>query len=81
MLKAKITVEIEVDQDKIPPGWQQDLKVFFTTTLDGVMVYFSESNSPNLGMLFKTAGASESDPTFRPSDDTKRFNSRFFGDG
>jgi len=25
MLKAKATVEIEVDQDKIPPDWQQDL--------------------------------------------------------
>ena len=40
MLKAKATVEIEVDQNDIPPTWPQDLETFFSAHLDGAIVHF-----------------------------------------
>ncbi|OIN89713.1 hypothetical protein AUJ59_00835 [Candidatus Beckwithbacteria bacterium CG1_02_47_37] len=43
MLKAKTTVEIEVDQDEIPPDWQQGLKESISS-LDGTMVYFGSES-------------------------------------
>jgi general stress protein 26 len=39
MLKAKAIIKIEVDQDKIPTSWKEDLKMFFSS-LDGAMVHF-----------------------------------------
>lgn len=42
-MRPKVTLEIEIDESKLPPDWQKYLKDFFQL-IDGSVVFFGQES-------------------------------------